>query len=477
MFKQAIRDGSLLYLGLILLVALSIAFLLPVTPEDYWWYLRLGKEILTNGQIARVDTFTWTASGQPIFYHSWASAVIFWLAYHLGGLSLTVLLRGWVIGASFGGLWFIARRLGAGKWSASLAVLAAILAASNNWAVRPQLLVYPLFVGALAVLYCWQGGAKRIVFWLPLLALLWGNLHASFVLLFALMVAALVFGQGERKTLALAFVLSLGAIFINPRGAESWRYVAEMLSSSANMQFSAEWGPPVNQGWQMNLFFAWLLSFPVLAVFSPRKLTRLEWVWFFGFGALALWGTRYGIWFVLLLAVLTSQLLTGWEERLKSPSTQGNLTLNWLLPLIFVLLPLGLLPGIRESWWQQSPADTRNTPVEAAAWLQNRPELEGPLLAEMGFASYLEFALPDRPVWIDTRVQLFPVEQWERYVDITYAYEGWEQELDATGANLLMISPVRQPRLAEALKSANGWCKLYSDETALVYSRGACSKN
>ncbi|MPM91735.1 hypothetical protein SDC9_138869 [bioreactor metagenome] len=343
--------------------------------------------------------------------------------------------------------------------------------------MRPQLLVYPLFVLAVAVLYRWQAGQKKIVFWLPLLALLWGNLHASFVLLFALMLAALVFGQGERKTLALALLLSVGAIFINPRGAESWRYVVDMLSSSANMQFSAEWGPPVNEGWQMNLFFAWLLGFPFLAVFSGRKLTRLEWVWFLGFGALALWGTRYGVWFVMLLAVLSAQLLTGWEERLKSTSTQGNLTLNWLLPLIFVLLPLGLLPGVRQSWWQQAPSDTQNTPFDATAWLQNRPELQGPLLAEMGFASYLEFALPERQVWIDTRVQLFPVEQWEKYVDITYAYDGWGQELEASGANLLMVSPVRQPRLAEAMKSASGWCKLYADETALIYSRGICNKN
>ncbi len=477
MFKNAIRDGSLLYLGLLLLVALCIAFLLPVTPEDYWWYLRVGKETVANGLIASVDTFTWTATGQPIFYHSWASAVIFWLAYQQGGLTLTVLLRGLVIGFSFGLLWFIARKLGAGKWSATLAVLVAVLTASNNWAMRPQLLAYPLFVLALAVLYRWQAGSKKVVFWLPLLALLWGNLHASFVLLFALMLAALVFGQGERRTIALALLLSIGAIFINPRGAESWRYVVDMLSSTANMQFSAEWGPPVNVGWQMNLFFAWLLVFPPLTVFSGRKLTRMEWVWFLGFGALALWGTRYGVWFVMLLAVLSAQLLTGWEERLQGTSKQGNIALNWLLPLISVLLPLGLLPGVRQSWWQEAPADTQNTPVAATAWLQNRPELAGPLLAEMGFASYLEFALPERPVWIDTRVQLFPVDQWQQYRDITYAYDGWEQELAATGAKLLMVSPVMQPRLAEAIQSASGWCKLYADETALIYARGICNRN
>lgn len=472
--KKFARDGSLIYLGIILMIALCIAFLLPVTPEDYWWYLRVGKETLANGSIAAVDTFTWTAAGQPIFYHSWGSAVLFWLIYRLGELTLTGLLRGLVIGVTFALLWFTARRMGAGKWSASLALLAAVLTASNNWAVRPQLLVYPLFALSLYILYHWQAGERKIVFWLPLIALLWGNLHASFILLFALMLAALLFGQGERRSLAIALLAVIAAIFVNPRGAESWRYIYDMLASSANMQFSAEWGPPVNQGWQMNLFFGWLLVFPLLAACSQRKLSRLEWVWYLGFGFLALWGTRYGIWFVMLLAVLSARLLSGWEERWVKEPKKGSLLLNWLMPILFVILPLTLLPGIRQTWWADAPADTKNTPIEAVQWLRQHPELEGPLWTEMGFASYAEFALPERPVWIDTRVQLYPVQQWEQYREITYGYDGWEEKLAASGANLVMISTASQPRLAVLMQQSADWCELYRDETALIYLRGVC---
>ena len=72
-----------------------------------------------------------------------------------------------------------------------------------------------------------------------------------------------------------------------------------------------EWLPPVNTGWQMNIFFLWLLGFPLLAVLSSVRLNRLEWTWFLGFGFLALWGERYVIWFVFILIVLTAQLLSG----------------------------------------------------------------------------------------------------------------------------------------------------------------------
>ena len=54
--KSRIDTASFLWLGLVLLVALSIAFLLPVTPQDYWWYLRIGHDTLASGAVPRLDT-------------------------------------------------------------------------------------------------------------------------------------------------------------------------------------------------------------------------------------------------------------------------------------------------------------------------------------------------------------------------------------------------------------------------------------
>ena len=91
------------------------------------------------------------------------------------------------------------------------------------------------------------------------------------------------------------------------------------LTVPSSQLFSAEWLPPVNTGWQMNIFFLWLLGFPLLAVLSPRKLDRLEWTWFLGFGFLALWGERYVIWFVFILVVLTAGHAGGLGEKISGP--------------------------------------------------------------------------------------------------------------------------------------------------------------
>ena len=523
------RDSAaLLWLGLVLMIALCIAFLLPVTPQDYWWYLRIGHDTLASGAVPRLDTLTFTRTGTPVDYQSWGAAVLFWLVYRLGGLSLTVLLRGMLLAAAYTLVWATARRAGAGRLGASLVLLAAVLTSSNNWSVRPQLLAYPLFALALFTLYRWHIKDKRFttiprntttgqestnptkrgqaehevekpqekasssplgnfvrfvlrnffqkgqnaVYWLPLISLIWVNLHGSFVMLILLAGAALVFGRGDRRSLGLAFAGVLLATLANPRGFGTWTYVFNSLTVPSSQLFSAEWLPPVNTGWQMNIFFVWLLGFPLLAALSTRKLDRLEWTWFLGFGLLALWGERYVIWFVLILVVLTAGLLADWEKKYLGGSEQTRPVFNMALGVIFMLLPLVFLPGLRSTWWKQAPPATENTPMAATTWLAAHPELPGPLWSEIGFSSYLEFALPQRPTWIDTRFEVFPVKQWQAYQAITDARYDWESLLDAAGVNLLMVSPQNQPQLLSALENSQGWYAIYRNDEAVIYRRG-----
>jgi hypothetical protein len=149
---------------------------------------------------------------------------------------------------------------------------------------------------------------------------------------------------------------------------------------------------------------------------------------------------------------------------------------NLILSLAFILLPLALLPGVRDAWWPEAPSVTENTPIAATEWLAARPDLPGPLWAEIGFASYLEFALPERPTWVDTRFEVFPVEQWQAYKNITEATYNWESLLDASGANLLIFSTMNQPDLLDALAGSPGWCELYRDDVAVIYRRGLCQQ-
>lgn len=487
------KSKDLLRLSLPLFLLLSLAFLLPISPNDYWWYLRLGSEILAARAIPTLETFTQTQAGQPMVYHSWLSALILFGAYQLGKLSLTFLLRGGVLALTYGILWKIMRERGASAPLASLVSFFGILAGSVNWAMRPQLFAYPLFAWTVWILLKWdEDESARDLYLLPFISTLWTNLHGSFVLLFLLGGAAFLFGRGDkerftiharkgtkaqstqifawwsrRKTLAFALLLSLLATLINPRGVGVWVYVKDSLTVISNQAYSREWMPPLNEGWQMNLFFGWVLLFLTVASLRSRSLSRLGAVWMLGFGWLAFSGLRYGIWFLFLLAIFTAELLDDW---LKPRPRRGIPAMDYAISALLLIFPLMLLPGIREAWWADAPpALSAETPLNAAEWLKAHPEIPDPLWAELAYSSYLVYALPERPVWIDTRFEVYPPEHWERYKAIDAARRDWEILLEAEGIQSLLLSKSEQAALIQAVDFSTKWREVYSDETSVIF--------
>lgn len=468
------RSYDFLWLSLALLFLLPIAFFLSITPHDYWFYVRIGKDILESGAIPTADTFSYTYPGRPIFYQPWLSAVLFWLVYSAGGATLTFLLRGLCIAIAYGLIWILMREAGTGTKLATLLTILLGLSSSMNWSVRPQMLAYPLFVVMLWVVWRWQQGRTKWMWLLPLTSFLWANLHGSFVLALFLIGSALLFGAGDKKQLTVWFGLSLLVTFVNPRGIFVWQFVSDMLTSPSDQLFATEWRPPVNAGWQMNIFFAWLLLFIPLAALSPGRLSLLEWIWFLGFGWLALSGLRYVIWFMFIMALLSGSLLT----ELIRPFTRAspdisNSRLNYVLGGLLLVFPLMMLPGLRESWWKDSPPvyHEATTPIAATEWINAHPDLPGPLFADYTFGSYLTFALPSRLLWIDNRFNAYPPEHWEKYQEISTAQPAWEELLDKDKVNLLMLSLTSQPGLVQAVEESSAWCEQYRDKTAVVFSR------
>jgi len=81
MNRKIFSSHDFLWMSIALLILLPIAFSLPIPPHDYWWYVRLGGDIIQSEGVPRVDTFSFTYPGRPIFYQPWLSAVIFRFAH------------------------------------------------------------------------------------------------------------------------------------------------------------------------------------------------------------------------------------------------------------------------------------------------------------------------------------------------------------------------------------------------------------
>lgn len=449
---------------------IGVSLFLAIQPQDFWWLMRVGQETIQNGAVPVTDTISWSQAGQPIVYQQWLSGVLLYLAYETGGAACTLLLRGILIAFTYAVIWFMVREVSTLRFVSALVFVLGVVTA-NNWSVRSQLFAYPLFVLCLWSLLRWQNGDKKYVWILPVSALLWANLHGSFILPFVLAGAALVFGKGDRKSLAIALALMIPATLINPRGIGVWNYFVFMLNSPSDHLFAFEWAPPRNEGWQMNIFFAWMLGFAPLAAFSSRKLSIFEWVLYLGFGWLALTGLRYVIWFLFIVAVFTASLLSGWMKNTAEPK-QIFPVLNFSLGIFLLIIPLIFLPNFRAAWMGDSAPvyETPTTPLSATEWLVGHPEACSNLWADYSFGGYLSFAMPSCRPWMDSRFNAYPPEQWTEYVQVSRA-ENWQTMFDRENINLLMLSRAAQPKLVDAVTSSQLWCEEYRDDVAVIFSR------
>ncbi len=471
--KKKSTLSGFLFLSLVLTLILLIVFLMPLEPSDFWPYLRIGSEIMRTGNIPATEFMTYTAFGQPANFSYWLSSLIFLGTYQAGGLALTATLTGLCVAGLYGLLWACLRQLKIGQLSAALIVLLAALMGSNNWSTRPQVLAFPLFGFCLLILIKWQAGHQRWLWWLPLITLVWVNLHGSFILVFVLMLTALVFGEGKRRWLLFVLAFSLAATLLNPAGFGLWKSTLGMIGSDLIKTYSFEWQPPINQGWQMNLFFGSLLVMAVVSAFSPARTTKMYWVLFLGFGWMALSSARYILWFTLIEAMLLAQLAKPWLERFidKRPFFT-NRVVNLVLGMIMLASTLAFLPGLRQSWWKQSPANvTDTTPVKAVEWLAQHPELPDHLWANWAANIYMTYALPQRQVWITNRIEDMTEDLLLENKKLMRASYDWPQILDKYAVRLLLLDQTVDQPLLTAVTNSSDWQEIYRDETSVIFTK------
>jgi len=140
---------------------------------------------------------------------------------------------------------------------------------------------------------------------------------------------------------------------------------------------------------------------------------------------------------------------------------------------------LGVMAAASLPWWKGMwplpPAKagliSAETPVAATAFLlRERPP--GPLFHALSFGSYLIWAAqPDYPVFVDPRLELYPMALWEDYLAISGAAPDWEARLARYNVRLLMLSPTEQPALIAAVARSPRWERIYRDDAAEIWRR------
>ncbi|MBA3943971.1 MAG: hypothetical protein H0X37_05345 [Herpetosiphonaceae bacterium] len=472
-------------LATVALVALRVQ-LTPIAPNDFWWHLATGRLIANTGHIPRLDQFSYTRTAMPYYNQPWLAQLFMYRVYQIGGAALLELVQAVIIGATFALLFRLCHNAGLSARMAALVTLCGALVAMDNWQIRPQTYALPLFISSLYILERWRCAGRAALWCLPLLMVIWVNLHGTFTLLLVLCAAYLVGPLIDRLLqhprapwiwaallrLAAWTAVTLAATLLNPRSWAIWLYIANLLRNQSVTQLVTEWASPLRNPWEPMTIVFWLLLalFVVFIARCRRKLESTHMLLAAGFTLLALQSVRNILWWGSIAALICAYLLA----RERPATNRRHLELPLLNRMIATLLAALLLATL--PWWKAGlglPPELGNllsvqTPRTATTQLQRLPILPQHLFHEMGFGSYLIWAAPNQRVFVDPRIELYPYEQWRDYILLgqgrnvdelaqRYHFDGW------------LINPAAQRDLLTALDHDPRWQRLFTTPDAVYF--------
>ncbi len=487
---------DILWFLVILAGFLFFTSLVPLPPNDFWWHLKTGETIFTNHVIPNANIYAWTLpANQPFFYGAWFAELLFYVFYRIGGLPILIFLRTFLIGVTIV-LIAIESRRRSNSWRITALVVALLgLMITNNLIVRTQIWAWVPFVASYIVLQRYTEG-KLSWHWLlvcPISMILWVNVHGSYILGLILPGAFFV-GEALRKIFKQEGALSwrqvgwIGcsglltglALLINPRFTGIIGYTINLLTNPPSQQLIQEWQSPTPQGIANIFFYVSILVFIITLAFSKYRLTVTEIILILGFLWLAWSGQRYVIWYGLVITPILSRLIKDLPIKTFTFVPQKN-WLNLALAVVIFIPVLAVQPwfverlALPQTYWQQvlrgssaGPLLGTETPVAAAEYLKAHPG--GHLFNEMGYGSYLIWAVPNQGDFVDPRVELFPYDQWMDYIDVDNGID-YNQILSRYGADRILLDKKLQPDLSNALAKDQLWRLEYEDEYSQLWTK------
>ena len=478
-----------LWLFLPPLVLLIVLDLTLIRPNDFWWHLRTGQIIVETKSIPTTDLFSFTRAGLPWTNQSWLMQVLFYLLYQAGGLPLIIFWHALTISAGYMLVELACLRSNSGQArAAALAVIAAAAIGLANWNVRPQSASFLLFGALVFVLETHRVRGGRILWALPPLFVLWVNLHGGFVFGIGLLGIYVLAGWGkdwwterslrvETRRLLVVGVVSVLALSLNPAGPLGiLHYVLGFFRNHTTQSLNIEFMPLNMRQADGAIFFSVVILLLLIAYARRVTVSPFRVVAMLVFGAYSLYSRRVAPWFGMAAAPAFAAVLTQrlGPARVGGVPGRGKPLFNYVLVGLLGLVVLTTLPWLRP-YLPLSPArrayvTTAETPVQATQVLCQHGD-KARVFDDIAYGSYLIWACPTVPVFMDTRFELYPDEMWQDYLLIIRAQFGWEDALAKYGIDTIFVRKDQEQMLVAAAKASDEWQTVYENKHTIILQR------
>jgi hypothetical protein len=446
------------------------ALIASLSTVDLAYQLRAGAEVLDGRGIPTVDTWTFTAAGATWFDQQWGAQVLLAAVYRAAGWTGLLVLRALFVAVIFGCLLEIGRRRGLGLRRSAWLTLAAFVVAAAALGLRPQIMGMALLAVVLLLVSDRRSHPGRL--WaVPLIVLIWANIHGSFFLGPLVLALAWLEDLHDRvdrpnRTLMVAVVAATAAC-VTPSGPAVWAYAVGLSTNSQVTARISEWQATSLRDIPGIVFFGSVLA--VVALLArrerPTPWPTLAWLAvFFLVGAYAVRGVAW--WPLGAVVAIAGLLVTDGSPDENGPTRAGTLLtrrLNLAIAAALAIVGVVLIP-----WWR--PVDPVlgaprgvlvDAPAGMTAALRTLARPGDRLFNPQPLGSWFEFAVPDLPVAIDSRIELFPVAVWERYERIVAGGDNWSELL--ADWNVTLVATVPAEAALTARLTAAGWRTAYSD--------------
>ena len=466
------REETLPGAGILLFLFAAAVCASPLVDPDMWWHLAAGG----LPGVPRAEAWSHTLNGSPWVDFEWLAQSALIECKGLFEFRGLVALKALVCAAAISTTFTAARKERAGAPAAALGALLALSALRLRAHARPELvtlLFLPVFL--------WAARASEEDGWtlapLPILGLLWANMHGGWVL-GPLLLGSAGLGRAWRVRdggdpaawrLLGAASACFAASFLNPYGTDMHRVVLQHALHPPAAAGIEEWTTAA-----LVYFPAfWLLLAGVLARLaldlSRGRREGLYWLCVLApLALLGLSGARFAPLFCLAAPVY---LFSGVDELLPSQGLRRGLSAAGLA------LVLGMSPPLFARDWR-NPVRWERTPGQALEFL-SREGVDGTLFNDYAFGGFIGWRTSGgRPVYFDGRYLFQGLLE-----EVTAAAQSpadFQDLMSRRGVTYALVplsrtsvsGPDGTPRSAWRLRfPAEGWALVWSDDAAQVFVR------
>jgi hypothetical protein len=478
---------------------------------DTGWHIRSGEQILATHAIPRTDPFSYTKHGEPWYAWEWMYDVVIGAIHHVSGLNGVVFFTAAAISVTFALLFrFILRRSGNLAVAAFLTLLATA-AAQVHMLARPHVLSWLFTLLWVETLCRFDDGKRSALLWLPLLMLLWANLHAGFILglgLLGIFTMGCIWKfltaprDGDRQKIAqllIVFSVCLLTTLLTPYGYRLHIHVSQYLSNSFLMNNIDEFKSPNFHVFVYEYFELYIPLAIAGAVLGRERLTLTGLLLLMFSLHAGLYAARN----IPISAIIMSLVLGPLLTPALSPRSDGSSRLRWLgsildagrgisdsmtrlesqlhgHALVAVVMAASValvLNGgrVRSRQILSAHFDEKTFPQKAAQFIAQRG-IRDHLFSSDTWGAYLIYRLyPGTQVYFDDRHDFYGEAFVKEYGKAILGSRQWREPLDRYQVKWVLM-PV-DSALSSLLRESGDWRAEYDDGLAILFTRArACGQ-